>query len=204
MIGRYLVLGDGMRLVSSPSCWPTDAFGLMERRKMQTLKSFFATLMVFAFIVLTPKVRAADQDFTGRWDIQVHAQPGDFAQFTTTAAWWLGITDAGTPDMKIQFVGSPDGSLDNISIAKFHNGVLHFTWKATVRNGHTPNPNDYAEYDVKYVKRRLQGTVTSPATTPAIHLTFTGYRSPEIDEHDDGSWSKERPIQLFDGKDLTG
>jgi hypothetical protein len=106
--------------------------------------------------------------------------------------------------MKIQFVGSPDGSLDNIAITRFQNGVLHFTWKATTRYGHTPNPNDYAEYDVKYVSGLLQGTVTSPATTPATHLTFTGYRSPEIDEHDDGSWAKGKPIQLFDGKDLTG
>jgi len=171
---------------------------------MHTFKSSFATLMLFALIALTPKVRAADQDFNGRWDIQVHANPADFAQFTTTAAWWLGITGAGTPDMKIQFVGSPDGSLDDITIAKFQNGVLHFTWKATARYGHTPNPNDHAEYDVKYVNGLLQGAVTSPATTPATHLTFTGYRSPEIDEHDDGSWSKGKPIQLFDGKDLTG
>ena len=109
---------------------------------MHTFKSLFATLMLFALLVLTPKVRAADQDFNGRWDIQVHAKPADFAQFTTTAAWWLGITGAGTPDMKIQFVGSPDGSLDDIAIATFHNGILHFTWRATARNGHTPNPND--------------------------------------------------------------
>ena len=143
---------------------------------MHTFKSLFATLMLFALLVLTPKVRAADQDFDGRWDIQVHAKPGDFAQFTTTAAWWLGITGAGTPGMKIQFVGSPDGSLDDIANATFHNGMLHFTWRATARNGHAPNPNDHAEYDVKYVNGLLQGTVTSPATTPAfdVHrISFT-------------------------------
>src|ERR1051325_2737746 len=94
---------------------------------MHSFKFLIATLMLSALIALTPKARAADQDFNGQWDIQVHAKPADFAQFTTTAAWWLGITGAGTPDMKIQFVGSPDGSLDNIAIAKLQNGVLHFT-----------------------------------------------------------------------------
>lgn len=171
---------------------------------MHTFKSLFAVCALLASVALTPTARAADQDFNGRWDIQVHAQPADFAQFTTTAAWWLQITGAGTPDMKIQFVGSPDGSLDDITVAKIEDGVLHFTWTARARPGRTPNPNDHAEYEVKYVHGELQGTVTSPATTPATHLTFTGYRSPKIDEHDDGSWVKGKPIQLFDGKDLKG
>jgi hypothetical protein len=160
----------------------------------------FALLALFAATALTPSARAAGADFNGRWDIQVHAKPADFAQFTTTAAWWLGVTGAGTPEMKIQFVGSPDGSLDDITAAKIQNGVLHFTWTPSARPGRAPNPDDHAEYAVKYVHGLLQGTMTSPKLT----LTFTGYRSPEIDEHDDGSWVKGKPIQLFDGKDLKG
>ena len=164
----------------------------------------FALCALIAVTGLGPAGRAADTDFNGRWDIQVHAEPASFAGFTTTAAWWLGVTGAGTPDMKIQFVGSPDGGLDDITIAKIQNGVLHFTWKARARLGHTPGPNEYAEYEVKYVHGLLQGAMTSPATTPATHLTFTGYRSPEIDEHDNDSWVKGKPIELFDGKDLKG
>jgi Domain of Unknown Function (DUF1080) len=164
------------------------------------LRCPFMLSALIAVIALAPTGRAADTDFNGQWDIQVHAKPADFAQFTTTAAWWLGITGAGTPDMKIQFVGSPDGSLDDITIAKIQNGVLHFTWMPRARPGITPNPNDRAEYKVKYVHGLLQGTMTSPTIT----LTFTGYRSPEIDEHDDGTWVKGKPIQLFDGKDLKG
>ena len=72
------------------------------------------------------------------------------------------------------------------------------------RPGRTPNPNDRAEYEVKYVHGQLQGRVTSPSTSPATNLTFTGYRSPDINEHDDGSWVKGKPIHLFDGKDLKG
>jgi hypothetical protein len=43
--------------------------------------------------------------------IQVLAKAADI-QFTTTKAWWPGIDGAETPEMKIQFVGSPDSSLD--------------------------------------------------------------------------------------------
>jgi hypothetical protein len=160
----------------------------------------FALGALVAVIALTPASRAADADFNGRWDILVHAKPADFAQFTTTAAWWLAVTGAGTPDMKIQFVGSPDGGLDDIKIAKIQNGVLDFTWIPRGRPGVSPNPNDRAEYKAKYVHGLLQGTMT----TPTITLTFTGYRSPEIDEHDDGAWLEGKPIHLFDGKDLKG
>jgi len=153
-----------------------------------------------AVIALTSVSRAADADFNGRWDILVHAKPIDFAQFTTTAAWWLAVTGAGTPGMNIQFVGSPEGSLDDIKIAKIQNGVLDFTWIPRGRPGVTADPNDRAEYKAKYLNGRLQGTMTSPTIT----LTFTGYRSPKIDEHDDGTWVKGKPIHLFDGKNLTG
>ena len=148
------------------------------------LRCRFMLCALVAVIAFTRAGRAADPDFNGRWDIQVHAEPADFAKFTTTAAWWLGITGAGTPDMKIQFVGSPDGSLDDITIAKVENGVLHFTWLPRARPGVAPNPSDRAEYKVRYVHGLLQGTMTSPTIT----LTFTGYRAPKIDEHDDGTW----------------
>ena len=172
---------------------------------MHRLKLLFAVTALLAFIALTPAAQASDQDFNGRWDIQVNAKPGDFAQFTTTAAWWLQVTGAGTPEMKIQFVGAPDGGVDDITIAKIQNGVLHFTWVERPRRpGVTPNPKDRAEYTVKYVNGRLQGTMTSPSTNPATTLTFTGHRAPKIDEHDDGSWVKGKPITLFDGKDLKG
>lgn len=164
----------------------------------------FASLSFLAAITLAANAQAADSHFNGRWDIQVHAKPADFAQFTTTAAWWLQITGAGTPDMRIQFVGSPDGSLDHITTAGIQNGVLHFTWIDRPRHGSAPGPNDRAEYVVKYVHGRLQGTVTSSATTPATRLAFTGYRSPAIDEHDDGSWVEGKPIRLFNGKNLNG
>src|SRR6202161_579223 len=100
---------------------------------------------LLAVVTLANTARAAEADFNGRWDIEVLAKAADI-QFTTTKAWWLGITGAGTPEMKIQFVGSPDGSLDDISEAKVEGDVLHFTWTPRAHNGVAPNPKDSLEY----------------------------------------------------------
>src|ERR1700761_6696524 len=125
---------------------------------MRVFKSLFALLMLSAVTALTPAARAADADFNGRWDIQPHAKMADI-KFTTTKAWWLGITGAGTPDMKVQFVGSPDGSLDDITDAKVQGDVLHFTWRPRVRPGATPT-NEQIEYEAKYVNGILEGKMT--------------------------------------------
>src|SRR5580693_3061512 len=123
---------------------------------MRTFKLLFGLLAV---ITLAPAARAAEADFNGRWDIEVLAKAADI-QFTTTKAWWLGITGAGTPEMKIQFVGSPDGSLDDITEAKVEGNVLDFTWTPRARNGVPPDPKDRLEYEVKYVNGVLEGKMT--------------------------------------------
>ena len=163
---------------------------------MRTFKLLFGLLAV---ITLAPAARAAEADFNGRWDIEVLAKAADI-QFTTTKAWWLGITGAGTPEMKIQFVGSPDGSLDDITEAKVEGNVLDFTWTPRARNGVPPDPKDRLEYEVKYVNGVLEGKMTGSQGV----LGFTGHRAPEINEHDDGTWVEGKPITLFNGKDLTG
>lgn len=171
---------------------------------MRNLRLLVPACALFALVSLAPTVRAADQDFNGRWDIQVHAKPGEFAGFTTTAAWWLGIAGAGTPDMKIQFIGAPDGALDDITDAGFRDGVLHFTWVDRPRHGGAPNPNDRADYEVKFVHGLLEGRMSSSSTTPKTTLTFTGYPAPKTNESDHGSWDEGKPVQLFDGKDFNG
>lgn len=160
---------------------------------------WFALLALLPLITLTPTAPAAETDFNGRWDIEVLAKAADI-QFTTTKAWWLGITGAGTPEMKVQFVGSPDGSLDDITDAKVQGDVLHFSWMPRARNGIAPDPKERLEYDVKYVAGVLHGKMTGAAG----ELGFTGQRAPEINEHDDGTWVKGKPIVLFNGKDLAG
>jgi hypothetical protein len=166
---------------------------------MRSVKSLLALLSLLTVTMLAPTAHAAEGDFNGHWDIEVLQKAADI-QFTTTKAWWLGITGAGTPDMKIQFVGSPDGSLDDITEAKVEGDTLHFAWMPRARAGKTPDPKERLEYEAKLVNGVLEGKMTG---APG-EVKFEGHRAPVINEHDDGTWVKGKPITLFNGKDLTG
>ena len=166
---------------------------------MRPGKLLIALFGLLAVSTFAPAAQAAAGEFNGRWDIQVLAKAADI-QFTTTKAWWLGINGAGTPEMKIQFVGSPDGSLDDITEARIEGNVLHFVWTPKARPGVTPDPKERIAYEAKYVNGVLHGKMTGSAGVVA----FTGHRAPEINQHDDGTWVKGKPITLFNGKDLQG
>jgi len=126
----------------------------------------------------------AVSDFNGRWDIQVHKTPANIA-------WWLEISGAGTPALKGSFVGFNDGSLHDLTDPNIENGTLHFSWERAQK---------HFDYEAKVVKGLLEGQMTTAGAEP---LRFTGRRAPEINEHDDGTWVKGKPITLFNGKDLT-
>src|SRR6185437_16979502 len=117
---------------------------------MRIVKSFFALLALVALIALEPTARASESDFNGSWDLQVHSTPSKI-NFSAAKAWWLSVSGAGTPDMQIQYVGTPDGSLDTITKSSIQDGVLHYTWEA--RNG-----DEHIDYVVKYVNGPLEGS----------------------------------------------
>ncbi len=151
---------------------------------------------IAGLLVLAAAAPAADTDFNGRWDLIVHKTPAD-------KAWWLEISGAGTPQLKGDFVGFPDGSLHDLPDLKLENGVLHFAWDRPAgpgREGSAPTPAVHVDYEVRYVNGKLEGKMSGAKD----NYTFTGERAPVIDEHDDGSWVKGKPITLFNGKDLTG
>jgi hypothetical protein len=135
-------------------------------------------------LVLAFSASAADADFNGRWDLEVHKTPAD-------KAWWLEITGAGTADVKGRFVGFPGGSLNDLPNPKIENGVLRFSWV---------DKRNHLDYVVNYVNGALEGEMTGSQG----ELKFTGHRAPVINEHDDGTWVKGKPITLFNGKDLSG
>ena len=133
---------------------------------------------------LAPAANAAGKDFNGRWDLIVHKAPAD-------RAWWLEISGAGTPELKGSFEGFPGGNINNLPSPKIEDGVLRFSW-IDARN--------HLDYQIHYVTGTLGGQMTGGAEP----VKFTGRRAPVINEHDDGTWVKAKPITLFNGKDLQG
>lgn len=158
---------------------------------MRTLSTTLAA-SVLAFLLLGFAASAiaddADADFDGRWDIAVQKMPAD-------KAWWLEISDAETGSPKGKFVGFPGGDTNTIDDISISDHFLHWTW-------HGKNGKPDLQYEAKYTNGgNLEGQMISGSDEP---IKFTGYRAPVIRDHDDGTWSKDQPITLFNGKDLAG
>jgi len=156
----------------------------------------------FAFLSCSQIAGAADQDYNGRWDLIIHKTPAD-------KTWWLEIKGAGTGNITGMFTHAP-GGLNPIENASIQNGELHFFFdrpatpaapptKAEGR-GRAGTPASHVAYVFKYVNGKLEGSMSGAKE----NWTMTGERAPEINEHDDGTWVKGKPIALFNGKDMTG
>jgi hypothetical protein len=143
-------------------------------------------MRLLATLLLALPLLAADSDFNGRWDITNNTQP-------RPKAWWLELTGAGTPNPSGKFVSDHAGDLNIIDHLSVKDGELRFSFDRPGRNGaKTQSP----EYIAHLVKGKLEGTFNN--------TTFTGVRAPAISDKDDGSWKEGKPIQLYNGKDLTG
>lgn len=138
---------------------------------------------------------SSGSQFNGRWDITVPKDP-------RARAWWLEVTGAGTPNISGKFVGAPGGQLDVIPQISVENGELKFVFpKRYGARGSGEQLNGI--YRARLAGGKLQGTFEIEGR-PDSKLEWTGVRAPEIAEKDDGSWKPGKPVELFNGRDLTG
>ena len=135
----------------------------------------------------------ADSGFNGRWDITVPHE-------ARARVWWLEVTGAGTPAIAGRFVGAPGGDMDAIPKIAVKDGQLEFVFEKRYGNA---SPRKDGIYRAKLVGGKLEGTFEVEGE-PGSGMTWTGVRAPEIREKDDGSWKPGKPIELFNGKDLSG
>ncbi len=138
---------------------------------------------------------AADTDFNGRWDI-TPAGPA-------VRAWWLEVAGAGTPEPKVKFVSAYAGDLNIADEVAIRNGELVFGFRYKQRRESGETVPVHSVYQARLAGSQLVGTSeTEGSGQPPVK--WTGVRAPDIKDKDDGSWREEKPIRLFNGKDLTG
>ncbi len=128
---------------------------------------------------------AADKDYNGRWNLTVQNE-------ARGRAWWLEVNEAGSKKINGRFVGAPGGQLDAIPQISIDHKELHWSFERAGKK---------LSYVATIQKGRLVGTQSidgKPATT------FSGDRAPEIRDRDDDRWKPTEPIELFNGKDLSG
>jgi hypothetical protein len=147
---------------------------------------------LFALILLAGTAFSADRDFNGRWDLTANSRP-------RPRAWWVELAGVGSATPSGRFVSAYAGDMNPIHSIAVENGELVFTI--------TPPPNREGQqqpaqtWRARLVNGKLEGTWQSGGDS----LEFTGARAPSLaGELDDGSWKEGKPINLFNGKDLTG
>jgi hypothetical protein len=149
------------------------------------------TLLV-AFLLAGCPAFSADQDFNGRWDI------------TTAAARprpsWMQLTGVGTTTPAGKFVSAYNGDMNNIDVITVENGELKFVIIPPARGG---APTRKMIYRARLAGGKLEGTFENEGQT-GPPLKWTGVRAPQIADRDDGTWKEATPVNLFNGKDVSG
>jgi len=152
--------------------------------------------LIASFLLLAATASPAPSDFNGRWDITVNEQ-------NRKRAWWLEVLGADTPHPSGSFIGAPGGGLDNLTDLKIQNGELSFSFTRVFRYADTARSNPRKGlYRARVVNRKLEGTLQLEGEAEPIR--FTGVRAPKFKHVDTGKLHEGRPIELFNGKDLSG
>jgi len=138
---------------------------------------------------------AADSDYNGRWDITAHTQP-------RPRAWWLELSGVGTGQPAGKFISAYGGDLNHIDAISVENGELKFTITQPARPNQKQEGHSFV-FHARLVNGKLEGTQSAEGQNRAP-VQWTGVRAPAIADRDDGTWKKGAPIQLFNGKDLSG
>jgi len=130
-------------------------------------------------------VSKASKPFLGRWDLTLKAPDGEHPS-------WLEVTlDDG--NLKAQMVGRW-GNARPLPKVEVSDGKLAFV---------SPKEEEASKSDLvfegKLNGKGLAGTVNGPDSTT---WSWTGQRAPSLKRGGTPKWGK--PVQLFNGKDLTG
>src|SRR5690349_1264027 len=120
-------------------------------------------------LLLSPSVFAADSDFNGRWDITVDHYKN---------AWWLKVENAGTANLKGDFVGFPGGQVDHIKDISLKDGELTFKYHGRGYRGYKEtDPILTGTYRARIEGGKLKGS-SFVEDRPNDVMTWTGVRAP--------------------------
>ena len=152
------------------------------------MRRFFLTSLSFLFIlsIIRGENYSDTSSVLGRWDITVNISGKDFPS-------WLEVERSGSRVLVGRFVG-PGGSARPISQVNLINGKLSFSIPPQWEEG-TNNLNLEATLNGD----SLVGVIIFP---DGRNWKCTAVRAPALIRNTNPVWDK--PIQLFNGKDLKG
>ena len=150
-------------------------------------RSFLTSLFLFGILSITKAESYSDtSSVLGRWDITVNISGKDFPS-------WLEVERSGNRVLVGRFVG-PGGSARPISQVNLVNGKLSFSippqWEAESNN---------LNFEATLQGDSMAGIIILP---DGRNCKCSAVRAPALIRNTKPSWDK--PIQLFNGKDLKG
>ena len=140
-------------------------------------------------LYLATSLLAANKDFNGRWDITV-------PENDRKRAWWLEVNGAETGKPTGSFISAFGGDLNKYSEGSIENGELHITMRNA---GQKPQ---IWHLRAKLVNGKLEGTQEADGNPKK--LAWTGVRAPKFKTLDPKKLKPGKPVELFDGRDLSG
>lgn len=143
---------------------------------------------IVLLVGLAPALSAQERQspLIGRWDLVVHGSDGDYPS-------WLEVRLSGYRTLVGSFVGH-FGSARPISKVEFDQGRLKFT----VPSQWERRPEDIT-FTGNLEKDILRGETTDDA---GKRVAWEGRRAPDLKRDHPPKWGE--PVELFNGKDLTG
>ena len=155
-----------------------------------TMKKLFRIYLLALFLLPTSLLKANEGSdiypIEGRWDLTVNYEG-------RLVASWLEVRHTGINGYNGHFVWE-GGSARPISKVEFNKGKVAF---------HIPAQWEFTDkeliFDGILSEGKLTGTIVN---TNGKSYTFVGERAPKLWRDKAPKWGK--PIQLFNGKDLTG
>jgi len=149
---------------------------------------YFINLFVFLLVVSFAKAKnnSDTSSILGRWDITMKISGREFPS-------WLEIHRSGVKMLVGEFVGA-GGSARPISRVNLENGKLSFSipqqWESQDKN---------LEFEANLQGDSLAGTIILP---DGRNCTFSAVKAPSLLRTTKPAWDK--PVKLFNGKDLKG
>jgi hypothetical protein len=155
----------------------------MNRRFIATL---FAVLLATTVVGQDTSGRVGPPPIIGRWDITVHAPGIDYPS-------WLEVRKSGRSTLVGQFVGRM-GSVRPITQVEFNDHTVKWS---------VPIQWESRKTDLAFEGLLRGDTLTGTTVTDDGHkATWTALRAPALKHVKSLEWGE--PIELFDGKDLSG
>lgn len=134
-----------------------------------------------ARLIVAESPPSPGNEFAGRWTMQSDGVP--------PKVFWMEVFDTTPPSGA--FFGVTGGRLAEMLAPAITGGKLSFRVERTFES------QPPRRVEASTLARRSGDRIEGETTTGGKTFAWTGWRTPELPDHDDGTWRDQAPVELF-------